>query len=238
MLKRSFFAVAVLSLISLPARADLLPEGQTYVPLTLTLDGQDAFKDTTFVILGCNSVDGRHQVAFASAKPSECKVKMFPTVYAIATKDKKPLEDLVAKDLGWAQEGIEAKKLLDKKPECGAIQEQTLVPKDQGITGVVAKYNLEKAADGKCSVKKVSSVQAKTAPPASASASVAPAASGSSAPASASASSAPATSASSSTPEKKSGGCNASSTNGGLGFALALGLGAAAVAAARRRRAG
>jgi hypothetical protein len=59
------------TLLGLPraARADILPDGKTYVPVMLTLDGQDAFKDAALVIAGCSSDDGRHYVAFP--KPNE-----------------------------------------------------------------------------------------------------------------------------------------------------------------------
>ena len=98
-------ALALVTLLAGSASADLLPEGKTYVPMLLSLEGQDAFKDTTFVILGCNSKDGRHTIAFATAEQMECRVKLPPVVYPVPTKDKKPLEDLLAKNLGWGAEG-------------------------------------------------------------------------------------------------------------------------------------
>lgn len=243
-------AIALVTTFAGSASADLLPEGKTYVPMLLTLEGQDAFKDTTFVILGCNSKEGRHTVAFATAAQMECRVKHAPVVYAIPTKEKKPLEDLVAKDLGWGAEGGEARKLLEKKTSCGTIEESTLVDRTANIASVVAKFQIEKGEGGKCSLKKVSvaQVNAKNEPvgataasgsaAASAAASGAASASGSaasSASASASASSKPAPSASAAPAKSGCSASNLGSAGGsGLGLALAIGLG---VAIARRRRA-
>jgi hypothetical protein len=211
--------------VAAPASADLLPPGKTYVPLSLTLDGQAAFGDTTFVVLGCSSAEGRHQVAFA--KPAEalvCKTKAPPTVHAVAAKDLKPLQDLVAKDLGWAAEGIEARKLVEKAPSCGAIDEKTLVESTRNVTMLAARYAIEKTTTG-CSLKKVGETVTQTSSPASA------AATASAAP---SAAAAPATPAS---PPAKSSGCSASTrarSDGGLFAGLGLAL-LASIGFARRR---
>lgn len=248
-------AIALVTTFAGSASADLLPEGKTYVPMLLTLEGQDAFKDTTFVILGCNSKEGRHTVAFATAAQMECRVKHAPVVYAIPTKEKKPLEDLVAKDLGWGAEGGEARKLLEKKTSCGTIEESTLVDRTANIASVVAKFQIEKGEGGKCSLKKVSVAQVNaknepvgaTAASGSAAAPTASAAASGAAPASASGSAASSASASASASSKPApsasaapakSGCSASNLGSaggsGLGLALAIGLG---VAIARRRRA-
>ncbi len=235
-------ALALVTLLAGSASADLLPEGKTYVPMLLSLEGQDAFKDTTFVILGCNSKDGRHTIAFATAEQMECRVKLPPVVYPVPTKDKKPLEDLLAKNLGWGAEGSDAHKYFEGKASCGTIEESTLVDRTANISNVVAKFRLEKGEGGKCSLKKISVAQVNaknepvsaTAPSASGAASAAPASASGSAAASSSASK-PAPTASAA-PAKS--GCAVSDLGGvggsGLGLVFAVGIG---VAVARRRRA-
>jgi hypothetical protein len=149
------------------------------------------------VLVGCSNPDGgRH--SFDIAKPgavSKCNIKMGITVYAIPTKDAKPLEELRAKDVGWAEEGQQVKKLTEKATECGKMNENSLVETSKKITFLTARYSLEKTATG-CSIKKVGETVPQTASSAS----------GSSAPSSApSGSSSAAPSASASTPVKASG---------------------------------
>lgn len=167
----SLFVAGAALLIAAPAAADLVPDGKTPVAIELTIDGQAAFADTTFVVLGCNS--DRHQVGFAKASEAlRCKTKMPANVYAVPTKELKPLQDLVAKDLGWASEGIEARKLLEKTPSCGTIAENTMVEKSKNITFLTARYSLEKTASG-CAIKKIGETVAQTSPAAATPASAA-----------------------------------------------------------------
>jgi hypothetical protein len=239
-------ALAVVA-VAVPAAADLVPDGKTYAPVELTLDNQAAFTDATIVVLGCNSEGGgRHQVAFAKpSEPLRCGVKLPPTVYAVPNKDVKPLRDLVAKDSGWAAEGIEGRKLLEKQPTCGTIDEKTLVDKSQAVTFFTARYALEKTASG-CSIKKVGETVAQTAVSASGSAAASASASASGAPppasGSAAADPAPSASAAPAAGAAKSGcgSCAAvgspdtSGTAGTAGLLAALAL--AALEVARRKR--
>jgi hypothetical protein len=147
-------AVFAFAAWTLPARADLVPDGNVPVPVELTIDGQGAFPDTSFVLLGCHS--DRHQLGFVKPnEPLRCKTKMPATVYAVPTKDVKPLHDLFAKEVGWGTERSEAEKLLEKTPTCsGKITENTLVDRAKSIDFLSARYALEKTATG-CSIKKV-----------------------------------------------------------------------------------
>lgn len=242
MLRRIFTLAAALATpllaLSPAARADIIPDGKTFVPLMLTLDGQDAFKDTTLVIAGCNSENGRHYVAFA--KPNEvlvCRVKMAPVVHAIPTADRKAIEDLVAKDVGWGTEGIEVRKLLEKAPACGTIEESTLVDTSAGIKEVAARYAIEKTASG-CSLKKVSStnVLVNAAPTGAPTPSAAPANNAPPSSAAATSSAAPAAPTPSDPPAKQSGcAMSPAPASTGVGawlFALAAGF----FAIARRKQ--
>lgn len=232
------------------AQADLLPENMTYVPVKLTLDGQESLADSSVVIQNC-AKSGSH--AFTIAKPGEtleCRtVKRALDVRAVPKKDLKPLEDLLAANKGWALELGEADKLLAKTPSCGKVEVTGLVERAKNIDHILAKYAVAKAGAG-CSLKKIeltnvtrdavgggagagSTQDGGSAPsavpsdagtaPAAASASAPPAASASVAPASTPAPVASASSAPTSAPPQKSG-CAASgaSTNGAGVFGLAL----------------
>lgn len=228
---------AVLSFTPSAARADLLPDGMTHVPVEIALDNQNAMPDTSLVLVGCSSPEGgRH--SFEIAKPgaaSRCSIKMGITVYAIPTKDVKPLEELRAKDVGWAEEGQQVKKLTEKATECGKINETSLVETSKKIAFLTARYSLEKTTTG-CSIKKVGETVPQTA------SSGAPSATPSS-----SASSAPSASASNATAPTKSGGCGACSvvtkndpsttTRDGVLTSIALLAGVCALSRRHRRRA-
>ena len=259
----SLAGCAALALGSRAANADLLPDNMTYVPVKLTLDGQESLADTSVVIQNC-AKSGAH--AFTIAKPGEtleCRtVKRALDVRAVPKKDIKPLEDLLAANKGWALELGEADKLLAKAPSCGKVEVNGLVERAKNIDHILAKYAVAKAGAG-CSLKKIeltnvtrdavgggagagSATDGGSAPsavpsdagatavaPASASAS-APAPSASVAPASTSTPVASASAAPPSAPPQKSG-CSSSGapTNGVLGVGLGLGL--ALLARARRR---
>lgn len=160
-------ASGALFLAASPAHADVVPGGMKHVPLELTVEGQQAFEGTTFVVFGC-SADSRHTLTIAKpSQPVTCKtIKTAPVVYAVPTKDLKPIEELIAKDVGWGMEQTEMQKLLEKVPLCGSISEQTLVEESKGLTSLSARYAVEKSANG-CSVKKLA--PGETAPSATAS---------------------------------------------------------------------
>lgn len=172
----AFLAVTTLAA---PAAADILPEGMTYVPIEITLEGQEAFTDTSFVVLGCNSVDdGRHAVAVASpTEPVRCRIKMPPTVHAASAKEAADVRELVAKDVGWAEEGSKARAMLEKSPRCGEITERTLLETSKKVKSLAARYKLTKTSAG-CSLAKVGDTreiaEAETAPGPTESASAAP----------------------------------------------------------------
>lgn len=178
-----------------PVRADLLPMGQTMVPIELTLKGLDQMKDTTIVVNGCSDKTGRHAFQFAkSGEPVTCHtVKRGVEFFAVANKDKKPLEALYAKDLGWGSERGEADKLLEKAKSCGKGDISGFVLESMNITKLAQTYEFQ-ASTG-CSVKAVGALtEIKSAANPAASASATPSASAAPPPApSASASAAPVT---------------------------------------------
>src|SRR5262249_330739 len=111
------------------------------------------FTDTTFVVLACGSADGKHQVSFV--RPSQavrCHTKVPPIVYAVPTKNMKPLEEAYAK----AQPGEAGKinTLLRTAPLCGPVSEKTLVEKEKNITLMTAHYSTDKSAAG-CEMRKI-----------------------------------------------------------------------------------
>jgi hypothetical protein len=237
-LSLAFFAATS---ASVTARADLLPEGMHYVPIELTLDGQDAVKDATIVVQGCNEKGGRH--AFTIAKPGELlechAVKRPLEVRAVPKKDMKPVEDLYAKNLGWGAELGEAEKLLAKAPSCGKAELNGLVETSKNIDHLVAKYQIEKTAAG-CSLKKIGDLApvvkdgvATAAPSGSAPADK-------ESPKSAPSSSAAATPSSAGSPAASTGGCSRCSidpvaTNGLAAFLTAAAFAAGLVGRRKRR---
>lgn len=52
------------------------------------------------------------------------------------------------------EEGVDAKKLLDKAPSCGTSDERTLVEKTKHVTVLAVHHAVEKIVSG-CSLKKV-----------------------------------------------------------------------------------
>jgi MYXO-CTERM domain-containing protein len=223
----SLTVVAVLTAAA-TASADVTPVVLRYAPVRVTLDGKSAFEDTILVVLGCHSSDGRHQLALvdvSSTEPLECKFKPPPTpmVYAVSTRDIKPLTDLLGQDLGVAVEGGKAKGLLEKSSRiCGALEENSLLNgRAKGpVAFFSARYALSKTASG-CSLKKVDDTVTHapepTAAPALGSADAAPSAS--------------------STPLAKSGcGCREAGTRSGPGTVALVMAALLATAFARRRR--
>jgi hypothetical protein len=214
-----------------PARADILPEGQTMVPAVLTIDGLDAAKDASLVIAGCNPEGGggRHFVGIAVAgqPPLRCRFKLPAEVYLVANSDLKPIQDLVAKDVGWGDEGVQARKLLAKSTLCGFMSESTLVERGT-VKEIAVHYAFAKTSAG-CSITKVAAAaKPETAPLAAAST---PATASTPAAASATPPAAP--------PHKS--GCTIAAGQGGASrgatfAAVALGLALASRVARRRRR--
>lgn len=139
------------------ASADLIVPGIRRIPLELTLTRTGAMRDRAIVLFGCNSNDGRHTLAFPEPdKPQTCGVKQPPEVFLAMPNDVQALRALVARDLGWGQEGMDGHKLLEQGARsCGRITEKTAVGDGSKLDKVQARYMLS-ATDAECSLTKVS----------------------------------------------------------------------------------
>lgn len=210
----------------------MMQEGFTIVPLELTIDHLDAFKDREVLLLGCNSPTGRGSFGFPRKdQPTLCRTKHPVEVFLLTARTAKDLRDLAARDVGWGQELMDARRIIDaaKPTSCGSFNETTAVEEKLGIQKIVARYSLDAGAAGACAITKISSAPV-VAPSPSADSSGIPAPSASAASA---ASAAPAASASlpapSATPPPKSG-CGGCATSGvssswpAAGLLLVLGL--------------
>ncbi len=176
--------LALVLLAPASGRADMIMEGFTRVPLELNLDHVEAFPDKEIVLFGCSQPGGRTSIVFAKKDaPLTCRLKFGIEVLLVTPKTAKDLRDLVAKDLGYGQEGLAAQKIIDaaKPLKCGTIQETTEVEEKLGIKKIVARYALEAKADKTCAISKTSSEKI-VAPAPSADSSAVPAPSASAAP--------------------------------------------------------
>lgn len=206
------------------AAADIATPGFKHVPLELTLTVADLPKTSALVVLGCNSENGRHMLGFAEAgRMLRCSTKFPAEVYVVEAAEAKALRALYDKDVGWGQEGMEARAIVEGKAKpCGKLSERTHLEEKLGIQKVVASYRVELAAAG-CSLVKTDA-DAAAAPAAPSAAPSAPASTGA----------APSTSAPTAAPKSGCAGCTSSGREHDDGLALAL-TGLAALAVRRRR---
>jgi hypothetical protein len=155
---RALLALSVLGLAALaPVRAAAQPadDAKIRVPLDLLIHGKGQVADHVFVITGCGSAEGKHQIALAApSRPVRCDVTGPLSVYAIPKASVAPLEAMVAKDAGSSNEIAEAKPLLAAATACGSIEETTNVDRDKQITLLTAHYALTKTKTD-CTIKKL-----------------------------------------------------------------------------------
>jgi hypothetical protein len=134
------------------ASADISPPGIKRIPIELTLKNQRAFPDATFVLIGCNSVRGRHTVAFPKADaPLTCSLKGVAKVYRTSSETARALRELVDKDVGWGMEGVQARTILEKGArECGEIAAATEVDAASPVEKLFVSYSLRAKGDDGC----------------------------------------------------------------------------------------
>lgn len=137
-------ALAVASFAPFQARADVATPGYRHVPLELTLQVKGLESSSGLVVLGCNSANGRHSLAFPeSGAMIRCQIKHPAEIFVAKAADVSALRALVDKDVGWGQEIMNAREILDPKAaSCGKLAERTYLEEKLGIEKVVARYEV------------------------------------------------------------------------------------------------
>ncbi len=142
----------LLLLLTSTAVADVSVPGIKRIPIELELKNQRAFRDASFVVMGCNSPTGRHALAFAEPDaPLTCRLKGPAKVYRTSAATARELKELVAKDLGWGSEGVEARGILEKRAqECGEVSDETNVKESSKVEKLFVSYTLLPKAEAGC----------------------------------------------------------------------------------------